>query len=88
MKYLRAVLQFLYSFFIGDDWKITVSVIIGLAAGRALLNTSMAPAIAAVLTGLLLATLFFVNLIMDARRVRAAHGQRDQEENNQIAEAA
>jgi hypothetical protein len=41
VKRLRAFLAFLYDFVIGDDWRIAVGVVIGLAATYAVSQTSV-----------------------------------------------
>jgi cyanate permease len=68
MTYLRAVGSFLYGLFIGDDWRITLGVVLTLIAGRLLLSTSIPAAAVAVLVGLGLGAMFAGNLLVAARR--------------------
>jgi hypothetical protein len=68
MRYLRAVGRFLYGLFIGDDWKITVGVVLSLVAGRLLLSTSIPATAVAVLIFFLVAGMFSANLLTARRR--------------------
>jgi hypothetical protein len=63
MTYLRAVGRFLYGLFIGDDWKITVGVVITLIVGRVLLSTSIPATTVAVVIFVLLGAMFSANLL-------------------------
>ena len=71
MTYLRAVGAFLYGLFIGDDWRITLGVVLTLIAGRLLLSTSIPAPAVAVLVGLGLGAMFAGNLLVAARRSRS-----------------
>jgi hypothetical protein len=68
MTYLRGLGQFLYGLFIGDDWKITVGVVLSLIAGRVLLSTSLPTTAVAVLIFVLLGAVFSANLLAGRRK--------------------
>ena len=68
MTYLRGVGQFLYGLFIGDDWRVTVGVVVSLIVGRALLSTSMPAAAVAVVIFVLLGGMFSATLLAGRRK--------------------
>ena len=70
MTALRGLGRFLYGLFIGDDWRITASVVLSLAVGFLLLRTALPSAVVAVLIAIMLGG-SFAAVVIAARRPRS-----------------
>jgi hypothetical protein len=71
MRKLKAFAAFLYDFVIGDDWRIAVGVVVGLALTYAISRTSVP---AWWLLPLLLVVLFPASLWLAVRRKQSQQG--------------
>ena len=71
MRKLKAFAAFLYDFVIGDDWRIVVGVVVGLALTYAISRTSVP---AWWLLPLLLVVLFPASLWLAVRRKQSQQG--------------
>ena len=69
MTYLRGLGRFLYGLVIGDDWRITASVVASLVVGFLLLYTALPPALVAVLIAIMFGG-SFAAVVVTARRPR------------------
>ena len=73
-RLLVAFGRFLYDFIIGDDWKIAVVVVVGLAATTGIMlvvhsaGLSMSPV--TVIGGVVVLTLFLISMVIDLRPSR------------------
>jgi hypothetical protein len=69
MTLLRGLGRFLYGLIIGDDWRITASVVASLVLGFLLLRTALPSAVVAVLIAVMLGG-SFAAVVFAARRPR------------------
>lgn len=68
MKALKAVWQVLVELIVGDDPKIAIAVLLALAAAASLLVSGIAVAVVTIGGAVLIAAVFGISVLIDARR--------------------